>query len=230
MPTSNLEIERANPALPKLSARLDGSSEPQRRSVVLLAHGAGVDVDHPWMTLAATELAARGLPVLRFRYPYMELAARAGRRRPPDPAPVLEEAHVDALETLRRLFPARRWLLAGKSLGARIATHIAAKGAHAHGLVLLGYPLHPPRRPDKLRAEHFATLAQPALFVHGDRDEFGALDELRAALERYSGRAELCALEGADHSFEGPRRRDLRAVLSDVAQRVVDWEARTFPD
>lgn len=230
MPTANLEIERADPALPKLSARLDAPSEPPRRSVVLLAHGAGVDVDHPWMSLAASELAARGLLVLRFRYPYMELAVRTGRRRPPDPAPVLEQAHVDALQTLRRLFPDRRWLLAGKSLGARIATHIAAKGAHAHGLVLLGYPLHPPGQPEKLRAEHFPTLAQPALFVHGTRDEFGALDELRVALRRYSGQVELSPVDGGDHSFEGPRQRDLRSVLADVAQRVADWEARTFPE
>lgn len=230
MTITDLEIARANPTLPSLSARLETPSAPQRHSVLLLAHGAGVDIDHPWMALASSALAAQGFHVMRFRYPYMELAARAGRRRPPDAAPILEDAHVDALETLRRRFPERRWILAGKSLGARISTHIAAKGAHAHGLVLLGYPLHPPGRPEKLRCEHFPTLVQPALFVHGDRDEFGTLDELRSAIGRYSGQAELSPVGGGDHSFEGPGRRDLRAVLADVAQRVADWEARTFPE
>ena len=223
-------IARNAGAEPPLGARLDTPSGAQRHSVVLLAHGAGVDIDHPWMASMSRALVGRGFAVLRFRYPYMELAARLARRRPPDPTSVLEQAHHDALDELRRRFPVRRWLLAGKSLGARISTHIAAKGAHAHGLVLLGYPLHPPGKPERERSEHFATLAQPALFVHGSRDEFGTLDELRDALRRYSGRAELESIDGGDHSFERGARHPLPATLERVAELVEHWDARTFPD
>ncbi len=240
MTSQPISIARASPALPPLSALLDEPADSPtapkpvsaRHSVVLLAHGSGIDIEHPWMRLAAEALAAQGFATLRFRYPYMELAARAGKPRPPDRAPQLEEAHFDALAELRRRFPARRWLLAGKSLGARMATHIAAKGADAHGLVLFGYPLHPPGKPEKERSEQFATLAQPALFLHGTRDEFGTVDELRAALRRYSGRAELSVVEGADHSFALPasQGRDVASVLGELAARTADWDSRTFPE
>ncbi len=225
-----LTIARTADAQPPLGALLESPSGVERRSVVLLAHGAGIDILHPWMAGMSSALARRGFAVLRFRYPYMQLATQLGRRRPPDPTNVLEQAHDDALEELRRRFPQRRWLLAGKSLGARMATHIAAKGAHAHGLVLLGYPLHPPGKPERERSEHFATLAQPALFVHGSRDEFGALDELRAALRRYSGRAELEPIEGGDHSFERGAKHPLAATLEQVGETIERWDARTFPD
>lgn len=229
--TLELTIPRARSDAPPLAARLDEPDGAARESVVLFAHGSGIDVDHPWMRTAAASLAARGFAVLRFRYPYMQLAVDAGKPRPPDRAPVLEEAHVDALEELRRRFPGRRWILAGKSLGARMATHIAAQGAHAHALVLYGYPLHSPRRPDAPRSEHFATLAQPALFLHGTRDEFGSVEALAQALERYSGRAELSVVEGADHAFDLPAaaKRTREQVLDELASRVADWEARTFP-
>jgi len=219
-------------AVESVAARLDRPDGAERRSVLLLAHGSGVDFEHPWMQLAAERLAARGFAVLRFRYPYMERIAREGRRRPPDRAPILEDAHFDALEELKRRLPGRRWLLAGKSLGARIATHIAAKGADAHGLVLFGYPLHPPKAPQKLRSEHFAALAQPALFLHGTRDEFGSIEELRRALERYSGRAELSVVDLADHSFERPAgaKASLAATLDDLAARTADWDSATFPE
>jgi predicted alpha/beta-hydrolase family hydrolase len=240
MPSQPLQIARSRADLPPLSALLDEPTDDaageiareRRRSVVLLAHGSGVDIEHPWMRRAAEALAARGFAVLRFRYPYMEHIAREGKPRPPDRAPQLEDAHFDALAELRRRFPGRRWLLAGKSLGARIATHVAAKGADAHGLVLFGYPLHPPGKPDKERSEHFATLAQPALFLHGTRDEFGSVDELRAALRRYSGRAELSVVDGADHSFAQPvsKRRDLASALDELAARTADWDSRTFPE
>lgn len=219
-------------AVDAVGARLDRPDAHERRSVLLFAHGSGVDMEHRWMQAAVERLVAHGFAVLRFRYPYMERIAREGGRRPPDRAPMLEEAHFDALEELRRRFSGRRWLLAGKSLGARISTHLAAKGADTHGLVLFGYPLHPPRAPHKLRSEHFASIAQPALFLHGTRDEFGSTDELRAALSRYSGRAELSIVDGADHSFERPAsaRVELSTTLEELARRTATWDDETFPE
>lgn len=222
----------ADEELGQLGGRFDRPDSNERRSVLLLAHGSGVDMEHPWMQAAAGALVAQRFAVLRFRYPYMERIAREARRRPPDRAERLEAAHFAALAELRRRTAGRRWLLAGKSLGARISTHLAAKGADAHGLVLFGYPLHPPRDPARERSEHFAAIAQPALFLHGDRDEFGAPDELRAALKRYSGRATFSLVEGADHSFELPARakRTIVDVMDELARRVARWDDETFPE
>ena len=174
---------------------------------------------------------SRGFAVLRFRYAYMQRAVDLGRVQPPDRAPALEAVHELALAELRRRLEPRRVLLAGKSMGARMATHLAAKGAAAHGLVLYGYPLHPPGKPEKERSEHFAMCVQPALFLHGTRDEFGTPDELRLALRRYAGRATLQVIEGSDHSLERPKASSepLEAVLARVAADVDRWERECWP-
>jgi predicted alpha/beta-hydrolase family hydrolase len=217
--------------LGSVGARFDRAARP-RSSAILLAHGAGLDMESPWMSAMASALVERGFDVLRFRYPYMQRAVGAGHPIPPDRTPVLEQAHEAALAELRRLCPQRRWLLAGKSLGGRIATHIAAKGADCAGLVLLGYPLHPPREPERERSEHFGTLAQPALFLQGTRDEFGTPQELARALRRYGGRATLSPIEGGNHSFELPAaaHEPLETVLGEVGQRVAAWDSATWPD
>jgi predicted alpha/beta-hydrolase family hydrolase len=189
-----------------LRAALDPPATDGGRAVVLLAHGAGLDHDSPFLRDLGQALAERGLPVLRFDYPYATRAAREGRRRPPDPLPHLLAAHRAAAAELRARFPQRPLWLVGKSLGARLSTLLAAAGEPCAGVVCLGYPLHPPRRPASLRTAHFAELRRPCLFLHGTRDPFGTLEELRAALALVPGPAELRAVEGADHSFELPRR------------------------
>lgn len=229
--TEHFTIPVAHPHVDAVGAMFDAPSGPTRASAILLAHGSGVDMDHPWMATMAAALVARGFPVMRFRYPYMERAQREAKMMPPDRAPALEDAHAAAFEEFTRRIGARRRLLAGKSMGARMATHLAAKGCDAHGLVLFGYPLHPPRKPENERSEHFATIVQPALFLHGTRDEFGTPQALQLALRRYAGRATLSIVEGADHSFELPARFNLTlpAVLADLATRVDAWERETWP-
>ena len=203
----------------------------EREQAILLAHGAGADMDADFMVAAAEGLAAHGFHVLRFRYPYMERADREGRRLPPDRAPVLEAAHTRALDVLRTRLPGRRVLLAGKSMGGRMGTHIAAKGADCAGLVLFGYPLHPPKRPEKQRSEHFPALVQPALFLQGTRDTLCDLDLLRTALETYGGTARLEVIEGADHGFAVLKRSGLdpEAVRQGLWDRVASWAETTFP-
>src|SRR5262249_5263023 len=125
----------------------------------------------------------------------------------------------------------RRILLAGKSMGGRISTYLAAKGERCAGLVLFGYPLHPPKQPAKIRSEHFSAIAQPALFLQGTRDEFAELPLLRSALERYGGRATLEVIDTADHGFHvlkssGKSDDEVRELLLD---RVERWERETFP-
>jgi predicted alpha/beta-hydrolase family hydrolase len=233
MPTSprdsrfELEIEGE-----RCAARIDRPAGPAREAAILLAHGSGIDMEHPWMELAAAALVARGFAVMRFRYAYMQRAHELGRVQPPDRAPKLEAVHEAALTELRRRLEPRRVLLAGKSLGARVATLIAAKGAPAHGLVLYGYPLHPPRKPEQLRVEHFPMLVQPALFLLGTRDEFSTPEELRHALTRYAGRCTVEVVEGADHGFEVPKaaRQPLEVTLQRLAERVDLWERETWPE
>lgn len=216
----------------RVTALWDRPRAGERGRSVLLAHGSGADLRSEFLEAMAVGLCARGFPVLRFRYPYMERIAREGVRRPPDRAPALEAAHMAVLEWLLERDGGRRAILAGKSLGGRMSTLLAAKGADAAALLLLGYPLHPAGRPERLRSEHFPALVQPALFLQGTRDDLCDLDLLRVALEGYGGRATLEVVEGADHGFEVLRRtgRERDEVWSGMLDVVDRWERATFPD
>ena len=214
-----------------VSGLLEVPARTARGSAILLAHGAGAGMESGFMAEAAAGLAARGFPVLRFNYVYTERMAREGKRKPPDRAPVLEDTHARALTALRERFPDVRTLLAGKSMGGRIGSHLAAKDHPCAGLVFFGYPLHPPGKPEKLRSEHFAAIPQPALFLQGSRDAFGRPDELRTALRTYGGTATISEVDDADHGFhvrKSSGRTDAE-VLDDLLDRVAEWEEQTFP-
>jgi predicted alpha/beta-hydrolase family hydrolase len=210
----------------------DAGREPRRASTVLFAHGAELDFDSEFMRAIAERLAARGFDVLRFRYPYMERREREAKKFPPDRMPMLEAAHFAALASLRERVGAGRILLAGKSMGARVSTHLAAKGADAAGLVLCGYPLHPAGEPDEERREHFPAIAQPALFLQGTRDPLCSLAKLERALASFGGRASVHVVADGDHSFEVPKRagRTREAVLDELADTIAAWERAAFPD
>lgn len=232
MKRETLEIPIEHRSVETVSALWD---EPERRDArglgVLLAHGAGADLDSPFLVHVAEGLAARGLPVLRFRYPYMERIAREGARRAPDRAPVLEAAHERALAVLRERLPDGRLLLAGKSLGGRMSTHLAAKGADCAGLVLLGYPLHPPKRPEKERSEHFPAIAQPALFLQGTRDDLAELPRLERALRHFGGVATLRVVDDGNHSFEVRKSsgRTTREAWDQLLDETWSWLGATWP-
>ncbi len=225
-----MEIAIEHPELRAVSAWFHAPEGTPRQSAFLLAHGSGADPRSEFLLAIAEGLCARGYRVLSFRYAYMELAKQRGKPRPPDRRERLEQVHERALEELQRLAPGVRPILAGKSLGARISTYLAARGANARGLVLLGYPLHPPGQPERCRSEHFPALVQPALFFAGTRDEFCDLALLRAALATYGGNARLDVLDGADHGFE--RLRSAHGSSNDLWQAmldaIADWEAQTF--
>ena len=140
---------------------------------VVLAHGAGAPMDSEFMDYIADGLAAQGLRVARFEFPYMVKRREDGKRRPPDRAPVLLETY---LNVAAELGPGNL-IVGGKSMGGRIASMIADE-AGAAGLVCLGYPFHPPGKPEKLRTEHLADLKTPALILQGERDPFGKRDEV----------------------------------------------------
>lgn len=145
-------------------------------ATLLLAHGAGAGMDSPFMEQLAEALARRDIRTLRFDFPYMARARAEGRRRPPNPAPVLLEHWRAMVATWRAAESGPLWL-AGKSMGGRMAS-LLADDLGATGLVCLGYPFHPAGKPERLRTEHLATLATPTLIVQGERDALGTRTEV----------------------------------------------------
>ncbi|NMZ47143.1 alpha/beta fold hydrolase [Pseudomonas oryzihabitans] len=145
-------------------------------ATLLLAHGAGAGMDSSFMEQLAEALARRDIRTLRFDFPYMARARAEGRRRPPNPAPVLLEHWRAMVATWRAAESGPLWL-AGKSMGGRMASLLADE-LGATGLVCLGYPFHPAGKPERLRTEHLATLATPTLIVQGERDALGTRTEV----------------------------------------------------
>ncbi len=190
-------------------------------TTVILAHGAGAGQLTPFMRLYASGLAERGLDVLTFDFLYMEQ-----RKKVPDRNDKLElcyRAVIDAAAKHKKLKD-NRIVIGGKSMGGRIASQVLAylaKNPNAEdssegiagtwlrptlsGLVCLGYPLHPPGRPDKLRDAHLPDIKTPMLFIQGARDAFGTEEEIRDLIKRLKLKATLYAIEGGDHSLKTPK-------------------------
>lgn len=188
--------------------------------VLVLAHGAGQGMDSAFMAAFAEGLAGApevegGLRVVRFEFPYMVRARRSGKRAAPDRQPVLENAWGGVVARLaERGYPPRRLVVGGKSLGGRIAS-LVADGCSVAGLVCLGYPFHPPGRPERLRTAHLANLATPALVCQGTRDPFGTREEVDTyALSPTIG---LHWVEDGDHSFK-PRRSSGRSEAQNLEE------------
>jgi predicted alpha/beta-hydrolase family hydrolase len=190
---------------------------------VLLAHGAGADMNAAALTAVADALADARVPSLRFNFAY-----RSAGRRGPDRAPVLEAAAREAAgELVRRskLAP-ERLVLGGRSMGGRICSQVAANEREpvpALGLALLGYPLHPPGKPEQLRVEHFPRLAMPVLFVSGTRDSFGTPDELKRQAKTVTGTVSFHWVETGDHGFKPLKSSGLTPAqaVAEVADAVV---------
>ena len=173
---------------------------PEARRTVVLAHGAGAPMDSPFMNRVSAGLAARGVRVARFEFPYMARRRSEGRRGAPDREPVLRSRWTEIVE---RLGGGGRVVVGGKSMGGRIASMIADE-VGARGLLCLGYPFHPPGDPSRLRTAHFADLHTPALLVQGTRDAFGTREDV--AGYRLSPAIRIHWIDGGDHSFKPPAR------------------------
>lgn len=175
--------------------------------VVILAHGAGAPCTHEFMVGLAARLAGRGLTVVRFNFPYMERAGRERTRRPPDATRVLLAAWETMLDAVLQWDRFGPLVLAGKSMGGRMASMLLAEGRAptAAGAVYFGYPLHPAKKPDQLRAAHLPAVPVPQLFISGTRDPLCDLDKLRPILVPIEN-AELFVVEGGDHSLATNRR------------------------
>jgi len=202
-------------------------------ATLVLAHGAGASQASEFMTGFAAALAARGLEVVTFNFPFTERGKKL-----PDPQPVLEScyrsvlAHVAADPALGTL----PLFIGGKSLGGRIASHVAAardaddSGAgtwwdRLRGLVFLGYPLHPPGKPQQVRVSHLPQITQPMLIVQGAKDAFGTPDELRLFFDVLPSRYDLYIVEQGNHSLDVPKRSGIPQahVFAQAQDRIVEW-------
>jgi uncharacterized protein len=195
---------------------------------LILGHGAGAGQNSPFMVKFATALASRGIETITFNFAYTESG-----RRVPDRNDRLEAAWRRMIAAYRAGevgAGAQRLAIGGKSMGGRIASQVAATederaGDGIAGLVFLGYPLHPPGRPDKLRSAHLPQIRTPMLFVQGSRDAFGTPEELAPILEALHAPAELCVIEDGDHSFKVRKSAPLSqsAVFDFILDAVERW-------
>jgi predicted alpha/beta-hydrolase family hydrolase len=191
---------------------------------LVLAHGAGGGQKSRFMLDAANAFAARGITVATFDFPYM-----AQGRSVPDKGPVLEARWREVVDETRRhpAFAGLPLVIGGKSMGGRIASQVAAQhvGGIA-GLVYLGYPLHPPGKPEQRRDRHLPDIAEPMLFVQGTRDQFGTADEIRELLPRLNPRATLFEVQDGDHSFKvrvSVAGKRPEAVLTEIFDAVAGF-------
>jgi predicted alpha/beta-hydrolase family hydrolase len=192
----------------------DGPAEA--RDVLVLAHGAGAAMDSDYMNRIASGVAEADIRVARFEFPYMKKRREDGVRRGPDRAPVLQAAWREAMDELGG---PRGLVIGGKSMGGRIAS-LVADDASVRGLVCLGYPFHPPGRPEQLRTAHLEKLVTPTLILQGTRDPFGGPREVEAYA--LSDLIEVAWIEDGDHDHK-PRKKSGRSHeqnLSEVIESV----------
>ena len=188
---------------------------------LLLAHGAGAPMDSPFMEAMATGLAERGWQVVRFEFPYMARMRQSGKRCAPDRLPKLQEAFREQVSLAG---PGAPLLIGGKSMGGRVASLLIDELADASaviGCACLGYPFHPPGKPQQLRTEHLAGLRTPTLILQGERDTFGT----RSDVETYtlSPQIQLEWLPAGDHSFKPTVKSGLsEANNRDAACTAID--------
>lgn len=199
---------------------------PRPRALLLLAHGAGAGMRHAFMESLCTALHAEGVAVMRWEFPYMA----AGKRRPDRPA-VAVPAVRRAVDTAREL-DARRGLdlplfVGGKSFGGRMTSTAESEEPlpGVRGLVFVGFPLHPARKPDTRRAEHLAEVTRPMLFMQGTRDALAELDLMRSVVEGLGAGATLHLEDDADHGFHVRKRsgRNDEQVVRSLAETAARW-------
>lgn len=194
---------------------------------ILLAHGAGAGMEHAFLAELSRLLAGPDIEVVRFNFPYMSKRALDGKRRPPDRQPVL----LDHWYQMIKAFAHPRLFLAGKSMGGRMAAELYQESEdemNAAGLLILGYPFHPPANPDRWRGEVLKQIKTPTLLLQGERDTFGTRAELTDF--PFSSAVSVHWLTDGDHGFK-PRKSSgasEQGNLCQAAERIKDFIA-TIP-
>ncbi|NAZ46674.1 alpha/beta fold hydrolase [Vibrio toranzoniae] len=188
---------------------IDGETNP---ITFVFAHGAGAGMDHEFMQSVAKGLAFKGIRVIRFNFPYMIKRAEDGKRRPPDRAPKLLEAYQEIIEQC----DADKLVIGGKSMGGRMASHLSELDKVA-AMACLGFPFHPPGKPEKYKGEHLAELTKPCLILQGERDTFGKREEF--ADFNLSGSIRVEFIPDGDHSYK-PRKSSGYTEQQNIALTV----------
>ena len=206
---------------------IDGDGDAA--STFLMAHGAGAAMDSAGMTALVGPLVSRGIRVVRFEFGYMA-ARRDGVRKPPPRADTLAPEYRDAVAAVREAGPLGSLLIGGKSMGGRVASLVADELAdlgYIDGLVCLGYPFHPPEKPDQLRTAHLHELRTPTLICQGTRDPFGTRDDVPGY--ELSPAIEVHWLDDGDHDLR-PRKaisgRSYGENIGEAADAVAAFAAR----
>jgi predicted alpha/beta-hydrolase family hydrolase len=185
---------------------------------LVLAHGAGAPMDHPFMNTIAEGVASKDVRVVRFEFPYMAARRTEGKRGAPDREPVLLEAWR---AVVAQLGGGSKLVIGGKSMGGRIASMIADE-VGAAGLICLGYPFHPPGDANRLRTKHLEKLRTPALILQGTRDSFGRPDEV--VKYKLSPKIRIAWIEDGDHSFK-PRKASGRTEADNMSKAISQMSA-----
>jgi predicted alpha/beta-hydrolase family hydrolase len=198
------------------------SRPAKARRLLVLAHGAGAGMSHPFMEKLADELSSIGVATFRYQFPYME-----EHRRVPDAPAVLTATVVAAVRAAAEAAPGLPLLAGGKSMGGRMTSQAAAQHPldGVRGLVFFGFPLHPPNRPGTKRADHLVKVTIPMLFLQGTRDTLADLKLLRPVCTKLGSRATLHVIEKADHSFHVLKSagRSDDEVLQELAETAASW-------
>jgi predicted alpha/beta-hydrolase family hydrolase len=192
------------------------------RWLLVLAHGAGAGMTHPFLEKLAQELASVGVATFRYQFPYMEQ-----RRRVPDAPSVATAAVASAVRAAAKASAGLPLFAGGKSFGGRMSSQAASLGVldGVKGLVFFGFPLHPPNKPGPKRAEHLAKVKVPMLFLQGTRDTLADLKLLRPICKDLGSLATLHVIETADHSFHVLKSSSKTdgEVLRELAQTTASW-------
>jgi uncharacterized protein len=200
---------------------------PSSRQLLVLGHGAGAGMNHPFMEKLAEELAGVDVATFRYQFPYMQ-----EQRRVPDAPSVLIATVIAAVRVASEAAPRLPLFAGGKSMGGRMTSQAAAQGLleDVQGLIFFGFPLHPPKRPGTKRAEHLAKVKMPMLFLQGTRDTLAELDLLRPVAADLGARAKLHVIETADHSFHVLKKsgRNDAEVLRELVETAAAWMQRVI--
>ena len=195
---------------------------PTAQWLLVLGHGAGAGMGHPFLERLAAELASAGIATLRYQFPYME-----ERRRVPDKPELLAATVAAAMGLAAETASELPLLAGGKSMGGRMTSQAAAENllGPVKGLVFFGFPLHPPNRPSIKRAEHLEKVSMPMLFLQGTRDTLADLTLLRPVCQKLGSRATLHMIPEADHSFHVLKKSGQTdaEVMTQLAQTTAAW-------
>ncbi len=190
---------------------------PENGPLFVFAHGAGAGMEHDFMTAVAKGLVEQGIRVVRFNFPYMVKRSEDGKKRPPDRAPKLLEAYSEVIAH----FASSPVVIGGKSMGGRMASLLVEHELVA-GIACLGFPFHPPGKPEKFKGDHLASIDKPTLILQGERDTFGKREEFDEFV--FSQQVKVSFLPDGDHSFK-PRKSSGHTEAGNIALAVEQLSA-----